>query len=196
MLKPLITPENTNVILLTVSINLPWQKFLLICYRFTQDAHTDSSLPLYPDLEPVLQVHWLVQLQRLGMMHWQGTKPRPPTWQSRVLPLNHQCTHTVYHGCMRPNLESCNSKEMSVRFMCIKNTLQKNILDLSSDGVLSCAKPCLKLLNVLMWFTVAPGSDRAFSKHCSPSSISLLQFFYLEVPKRGLQILHQIDWYF
>ena len=24
-------------------------------------------------------------------MHWPGIEPGPPTWQARILPLNHQC---------------------------------------------------------------------------------------------------------
>ena len=24
-------------------------------------------------------------------LHWRGIEPRPPAWQARILPLNHQC---------------------------------------------------------------------------------------------------------
>ena len=38
--------------------------------------------------------HGLTEFKKKKKLHWPGIEPGPPTWQARILPLNHQCAHS------------------------------------------------------------------------------------------------------
>ena len=44
---------------------------------------------------PVPYIVYRVPLASKTMLHWPGIEPGPPAWQARILPLNHQCSHTL-----------------------------------------------------------------------------------------------------